>query len=155
MPNIRTYVYIRRSYGLLLQIQCEKNLFLNKHLFSDPTNQVDFKFIEKLCKKSLDNLGVDNVDLYLANFNRLNVLDPKQMKIRQKTWNCLEELYNNSLTNAIGVTNFTIGHFEELAQAQSVTPIVNQVRISICYRYTYFLTDFEKDGKKLRCTLFF
>ncbi|MFR5086381.1 MAG: aldo/keto reductase [Clostridium sp.] len=49
-------------------------------------------------KKSLDNLGVDAVDLYLIHW-------PIPGKIKE-TWHVLEQLYEEGLVKAIGVSNF-------------------------------------------------
>lgn len=82
----------------------------------------------------MENLGLDHVDLYLVHFPkvvRLNVSDAQNQKIRENTWACLEELYDNGRVNAIGVSNFTIQHLDEIANNHSVMPTVNQVPISI------------------------
>lgn len=68
---------------------------------------------------SLDLMKLDYVDLYLIHWPvRGLYLD---------TWRALEELYAQKHTRAIGVSNFTIPHLNELLGYSSVVPAVNQI----------------------------
>ncbi|MHA1561808.1 MAG: aldo/keto reductase [Promethearchaeota archaeon] len=69
--------------------------------------------------KSLSNLGVEYMDLYLIHW-------PVEGKWKD-TWKALEELYNKGKVRAIGVSNFYINHLEELLQIASIKPMVNQI----------------------------
>jgi len=69
--------------------------------------------------RSRRKLGLDVVDLYLIHW-------PVKGKIPE-TWRALEKLYAQGKARAIGVSNFLVHHLEELSQASSVAPAVNQV----------------------------
>ncbi|QEE16979.1 aldo/keto reductase [Promethearchaeum syntrophicum] len=69
--------------------------------------------------KSLSNLGVDFLDLYLIHW-------PVEGKWKD-TWHALEELYIKGKVRAIGVSNFYISHLEELLKIASIKPMVNQI----------------------------
>ena len=69
-------------------------------------------------EKSLDNLGVDAVDLYLIHW-------PITGKIKE-TWHVLEQLYEEGLVKAIGVSNFLPHHLEELSVHANIAPAVDQ-----------------------------
>ena len=70
--------------------------------------------------KSLNNLQVDYIDLYLIHWpNKLNA----------ETWRAFEDLYKAGKVKAIGVCNFKIGHLEELKKTAKIMPMVNQVEI--------------------------
>lgn len=70
--------------------------------------------------KSLNNLQVDYIDLYLIHWpNNLN----------SETWKAFEYLYNIGKVKAIGVCNFKIEHLEELKKTAKIMPMVNQVEI--------------------------
>ena len=74
----------------------------------------------KAFEKSLENLGVDYIDLYLIHWpNKLNA----------ETWRAFEELYNQGKVKAIGVCNFKIGHLEELKKTAKIMPMVNQIEM--------------------------
>lgn len=73
-------------------------------------------------RKSLDNLGMDYVDLYLIHW-------PVEDR-RVETWKALMKLREEKKCRAIGVSNFTIRHLEELLSQTSVVPAINQVEFS-------------------------
>ena len=70
--------------------------------------------------KSLNNLQVDYIDLYLIHGpNKLNA----------ETWRAIEHLYETGKVKAIGVCNFKVEHLEELKKTAKIMPMVNQVEI--------------------------
>lgn len=46
-----------------------------------------------------------------------------------ETWSAMEELVQRGKVRAIGVSNFTIAHLEELKQTAKIMPTVNQVEL--------------------------
>lgn len=73
-------------------------------------------------ERSLDDLGTHYVDLYLMHW-------PVTEK-RLESWRAMESLLAEGACRAIGVSNFTVAHLEELLAAASVVPAVNQVELS-------------------------
>ena len=72
---------------------------------------------------SLELLGLDYVDLYLIHW-------PAPSRGRYvETWLALEELAAKGLSKAIGVSNFEPGHLEDILEAGSVVPAINQVEL--------------------------
>ncbi|MDB5259739.1 MAG: Glyoxal reductase [Candidatus Taylorbacteria bacterium] len=76
---------------------------------------------------SLTRLGLDHVDLYLihwpsASEDRLITIDK-----RKETWKAMEEIYASGKAKAIGVSNYTVKHLEEMKGYAKVPPAVNQV----------------------------
>jgi methylglyoxal/glyoxal reductase len=71
-------------------------------------------------QKSLDNLGLDYVDLYLIHWPSFN-------SINLETWRAFEELYEEGKVRALGLSNFTIHHLDALLKACKIKPTVNQV----------------------------
>lgn len=71
---------------------------------------------------SLEQLGFDYVDLYLLHW-------PVPAG-RKAAWRALEDMYSEKCVRAIGVSNYTVRHLEELASYASVKPAVNQVEFS-------------------------
>ena len=70
--------------------------------------------------KSLNNLQVDYIDLYLIHWpNKLNA----------ETWRAFEHLFETGKVKAIGVCNFKVEHLEELKKTAKIMPMVNQVEI--------------------------
>ena len=69
--------------------------------------------------KSLASLGMEQVDLYLVHW-------PVE-GLRHDTWRAMEEILADGKARAIGVSNYTIRHLEELHSTAKVPPAVNQV----------------------------
>lgn len=68
---------------------------------------------------SLERLGLEYVDLYLIHW--------PATKRRYDTWRAFEEIQSSGKAKAIGVSNFTIDHLEQLAGHSDKLPEVNQV----------------------------
>ncbi len=70
-------------------------------------------------EKSLDELGMEYVDLYLVHW-------PVKGKYVD-TWRALETMYNEGRVRAIGVSNFLVHHLQDVLDAGTIVPMVNQV----------------------------
>lgn len=75
--------------------------------------------------ESLARLGMDYVDLYLIHWPFTNRTSGENK--RAETWKAMEEIYKAGKAKAIGVSNYTIEHLEEIQTYAAVTPAVNQV----------------------------
>jgi diketogulonate reductase-like aldo/keto reductase len=73
----------------------------------------------RACEASLKRLGMDYLDLYLIHF--------PVPETRKESWKAMETLLQKGKCRAIGVSNFTIPHLEDLLETHEVTPAVNQV----------------------------
>lgn len=72
---------------------------------------------------SLDKLRMDYLDLYLIHW-------PVPMRgLATDTWKGLEQVYRSGRVKAIGVSNFTIEHLEQLSQETETVPAVDQVEL--------------------------
>ncbi len=76
----------------------------------------------KAGRASRDRLGLDYIDLYLIHWPRA-----PSPQVRIDTWRALAELRDEGVCRAIGVSNFTIRHLEELRAASTIVPAVDQV----------------------------
>lgn len=94
-----------------------EEIFLVTKLWNDDHG---YKKTIEAFNKSLKNLGVDYIDLYLIHWpNKLN----------SETWRAFEHLYEIGKVKSIGVCNFKEIHLEELKQSAKIMPMVNQVEI--------------------------
>ncbi|XP_076150710.1 putative oxidoreductase ZK1290.5 isoform X1 [Alosa pseudoharengus] len=82
---------------------------------------------KQACRASCARLGVEYLDLYLMHWPDCMVPGRSNREMRAETWRALEELYDEGLCRAIGVSNFLIPHLEELKEDCSIVPHVNQV----------------------------
>jgi methylglyoxal/glyoxal reductase len=79
--------------------------------------------LEPSFEESLTKLQMEYVDLLLLHFPLPG--------LRQKAWPIMEEIYNSGKAKAIGVSNYTVRHLEELLSTCKVKPAVNQVELSV------------------------
>jgi methylglyoxal/glyoxal reductase len=70
---------------------------------------------------SLARLGLEYVDLYLLHW--------PEPDTRLEAWQFLESLYEEQRCRAIGVSNFTGSHLEQLLAKAEVVPAVNQIEL--------------------------
>ncbi|XP_023716709.1 aldo-keto reductase family 1 member B1 isoform X2 [Cryptotermes secundus] len=96
------------------------------------------------CKKSLSNLGLDYVDLYLIHWpfgfqegedgrpkdenNKLIFSDVDYVD----TWKAMEECVKQGLTKSIGFFNFNSQQIQRVLDIATIKPVVNQVE---CHPY--------------------
>ncbi len=74
-------------------------------------------------KESLRRLQTDHVDLLLLHF-------PVTF-LRKKTWQAAEEIQEAGGAKAIGVSNYTVRHLEEMKDYARTMPAVNQVELHV------------------------
>jgi diketogulonate reductase-like aldo/keto reductase len=93
-----------------------EELFITTKLWrSDQGYKNSLKAIET----SLENLGLDYLDLYLIHWPVEDVL--------LETWKAMEEIAKKGLSRAVGVSNFTPRLLKELKEKSNFIPAVNQV----------------------------
>lgn len=92
---------------------------------------VNNKSVRRAFNRSLTNLGLDYLDMYLINFPGYAKQNPKgalNKKRREETWLAIVKLYDEGKVNAVGVSNFTLKHLRELTDVMAIGPMVNQVK---------------------------
>ena len=81
------------------------------HQFDDAVNE---------CKKSLKNLGIDYLDLYLIHY------PCPEHGMYKEAWKALEHLNKEGYVKNIGVSNFYIHHLEDLLPTCEIMPAIDQ-----------------------------
>lgn len=82
-----------------------------------------FESAVRACERSLERLGLEQLDLYLIHWPapaRDDYVD---------SWRALVELRDRGLVRSIGVSNFQAEHLERIISATGVVPSVNQVEL--------------------------
>ena len=89
---------------------------------SDPENAI---------KKSLKNLDLDYIDLYLMHWPKFFDYDNKGNKINiaplHKTWPLMESFVEKGYTKYIGVSNFSVQSLLNLLSFCKIKPLVNEI----------------------------
>lgn len=94
-----------------------EELFITTKLWVQDSSYDDAK---KAVQASLDNLGLDYIDLYLIH---------QPMGDYIGAYHAMEELYKEKKLRAIGVCNFYPERLADLCETVSVIPAVNQVEL--------------------------
>ncbi len=108
--------------GEALQIAAgaRSELFLTTKIWND--NQWWDDLIPSF-DQSLQNLRTDYVDLLLLHF--------PVTETRRPAWRQMETIYESGRAKAIGVSNYTIRHLQELLAECTIPPAVNQVELHV------------------------
>ncbi len=91
--------------------------------------------------KSLESLGLEQVDLYLVHW-------PVE-GLRQDTWRAMERILADGKARAIGVSNYTIRHLDELLARAKTPPSVDQVEFNPFLHQRALLDHCRKSGVQL------
>lgn len=89
-------------------------------------------------EESLNKLRVSYVDLLLLHF--------PVTETRSMAWKKMEEVYTSGKAKAIGVSNYTIKHLEQLLKECTVKPAVNQVELHVYLQQPELLEFCKKHG---------
>lgn len=96
-----------------------RDIFITTKVWRDVRPQEVISSLET----SLDLLQINRLDLLLFHW-------PKR-ETRKEVWKEMTKAYDMGLTRAIGVSNFTRPHLEELLQQTDVIPAVNQMEHNV------------------------
>ncbi|MDP3850488.1 MAG: aldo/keto reductase [Luteolibacter sp.] len=116
-----------------------EDLWITSKLWNDMHGEGD---VLKSCQQSLDDLGLDYLDLYLVHWPFPNFHPPKcDVSSRSpdarpythenfmKTWRQMEQLIGNGQVRHIGTSNVTIPKLELILRDALIQPAVNEMEL--------------------------
>lgn len=101
-----------------------KDIFVTSKLWIQDMN---YDAAKKGFQNSLDNLGLDYIDLYLLH---------QPINDIWGAWRALEELYSEGKIKAIGVSNFEPVRLADFIKFNKIRPAVNQVELHVFNQQT-------------------
>lgn len=129
---------VGNAYQEVFSIIDRQEIFLTSKLWNTKHHQVD---VELACRKTLSDLQLDYLDLYLMHWgisfvpgdndkpvdaNGHALIDKTPIK---ETWLAMEQLVAQGLVRSIGVANFTVSQLDSLLSYAQIKPAVNQVEM--------------------------
>lgn len=97
-----------------------------------PAEKKGYDIAHECFKKSLSDLGMDYIDLYLIHapwpWDKMGT-DWTEGNI--DSWKAFEEIYDSGKVKAIGISNFEEKHIEPILAKCKHAPMVNQIRFHI------------------------
>ena len=98
-----------------------EEIFITTKLWNDFQGK---KTTVEAIERSLRNLGVDYIDLFLIHWH-------KGFEIAAESWEIMENYYKSGKIRALGVSNFTMFHIDKLLETCEIKPVINQVETHI------------------------
>ncbi|ESK94052.1 aado keto reductase [Moniliophthora roreri MCA 2997] len=132
-------------------------IFLTTKLSSE-----DHGRVAEALERSLENLGVEYVDLYLMHWPQAfsekgTTLSPEESPTLVETWKMMEKLLDSGKVKSIGVSNFSIQTLSTLLAHAQIIPATNQVEmhpclpqhslLEFCRKHDILLTAYSPVGK--------
>eukprot|EP00668_Euglena_longa_P032046 GGOE01041330.1.p1 GENE.GGOE01041330.1~~GGOE01041330.1.p1 ORF type:complete len:384 (-),score=101.90 GGOE01041330.1:85-1236(-) len=123
--------------GAVWPTHCPRDqLFLTSKLWRSHQSSSTPAVLARL-RQTLRRLRTDHLDLWLLHwpgpghhrFRKHQVPQDWTPAMRLATWQAMEEAQRQGLTRAIGVSNFTEAHLQELLQSCRIRPALNQVEL--------------------------
>lgn len=104
-----------------------EEVFVTTKLWND---RQGFEDAQTACKRSLDRLGLDYLDLYLIHWPA-----PGQ-GLYLEAWQALIRLQEQGLVRSIGVSNFMPEHLRRIVGETGVAPVLNQIELHPRFQQT-------------------
>ncbi len=133
-----------------------EDMFVTSKVWNDMHKPEDVK---KSCKKSLSDLKLDYLDMYLVHWPFPNFHPPKcDVNSRSKdarpyihsefmeTWSAMEDLYKEGLVRHIGTSNMTEAKMELLLRDAKVKPFVNEMELHPHFQQKKFYEYLKSKG---------
>nr|XP_043609339.1 D-galacturonate reductase-like [Erigeron canadensis] len=133
-------------------ITSRKELFITTKLWCDST---DRHLVLPAIKKSLENLGLDYVDLYLIHWPLKLNIEKFELPIPNEcitaidikgVWDAMEECQNLGLTKSIGVSNFSPKKIQQILSFAKIPPAVNQVEMNPIWQQKKLVAYCKENG---------
>lgn len=80
------------------------------------------------CDKSLRDLGLDYLDLYLIHWPAVEKQYSNWIELNDETWRAMMDLYHEGKVRAIGVSNFGVSQLQPLLTS-SIPPMIDQIEV--------------------------
>lgn len=103
-----------------------EELFLTSKLMNEAHG---YENVRREVEETLEKLGTDYLDLYLIHWPVVHGHGHRWQESNLDTWRAFEELYDEGVLKAIGVSNFNVEQLENIVENARIQPMVNQLLV--------------------------
>lgn len=118
--------------GEAIRIGIERGIVTREELFISSKcwrSEMGYEGATNAFYASLKRLGLTYLDLYIVHWPRPNLSDPNWQEVSRQTWKALEDLYEQGLVKAIGISNFLVHHMENILTTARIMPMAEQLEL--------------------------
>lgn len=108
------------------------SLFIQSKLWID---EMGYDNAKAAIERSLDRLQMDYLDVYLIHWPRQSSdsTDEQWKSLQKETYRAMEEMVDEGLVKAIGLSNFLPHHLDNILSFCNVKPVVDQLEFHLGY----------------------
>lgn len=108
------------------------DLFIQSKLWID---EMGYDNAKAAIERTLDRLQMDYLDVYLIHWPRKNSTDSTEewKKLQKETYKAMEEMVDQGIIKAIGLSNFLPHHLDNILSFCNVAPVVDQLEFHLGY----------------------
>lgn len=109
-----------------------EEFFLQTKLWTD---EMGYDNVRAAAERSLERLNTDYIDIYMIHWPRVSAdSTPEEWKsLQRETYLALEELVEEGIIKAIGLSNFLPHHLENIFSFCNIAPVVDQLELHLGY----------------------
>lgn len=109
-----------------------EEFFLQTKLWTD---EMGHDNVRVAAERSLERLNTDYIDIYMIHWPRVSAdSTPEEWKsLQRETYLALEELVEEGIIKAIGLSNFLPHHLENIFSFCNIVPVVDQLELHLGY----------------------
>lgn len=113
-----------------------EDLFIQSKLWID---EMGYDNAKAAIERSLNRLQMDYLDVYLIHWPRQNSKSSPEewKKLQKETYKAMEEMVDEGIIKAIGLSNFLPHHLDNIFSFCNVAPVVDQMEFHLGYTQEY------------------
>lgn len=126
-----------------------EDLFIQSKMWID---EMGYDNAKAAIERSLRRLQMDYLDVYLIHWPRQNSTDSTDewKKLQKETYKAMEEMVDEGIIKAIGLSNFLPHHLDNILSFCNVAPVVDQIEFHLGYTQEWARSYADEKGVRVQ-----